>query len=363
MPLLRISNIDVRRWAFTAAFLSALCSLCLCSLLLLSGCKRAESIVAGLLKKKQDTNIGEGDALARLGNPSTRAQAARELGEGKVKGVLEALKGYLQDKDPNVRLNCAWAVGEIGEPNAIGDVRVLLTDHEANVRLAAAEALGKMPGRESVLWLGQALAGDADKRVRMAAARSLGAVPHAESAVWLTKALGESEADADVVSAAGESLAKVGLPACGAVCAAMPVLTPRGRLLAVQAVAGLKDPNAVASLVVAVEYSCVGRGGATDVKTCALAVDALAAQGPAAVPVLARQAVHVANKPALKEEAAKVFRRIGRPAIPPLVDRIMTWQPFPDLGELKLWAGVLEEIGRDDAQAQKALAVAKPQLK
>ena len=275
------------------------------------GCRCIEAI-SGLARKKQRAEIGGGDAMSRLGAPATRAQAARELGAARAVEAAEALKGYLKDKDAQVRLACVWALGQIGDPNAIADVRVLLTDHAPAVRGAAAEALGNMPGDEAVLWLGQTLLNDAVTQVRLAAVEALGSVASPASATWLLK--GTDDAEPAVVSAEGRALIRVGAAALKPIHSALPALGPEGRLLAMRALAAMRDANTAEALTRGLDYCtpAPGRLGVryderSDAPARADAADALAALGPAAVPPLARTAVHKAGNFRLKQETAAIF--------------------------------------------------------
>jgi hypothetical protein len=51
--------------------------------------------------------------------PSTRAEAAYSLGESRAADAVGALVKGLADSDDQVRMNCVWALGEIGDPSAL----------------------------------------------------------------------------------------------------------------------------------------------------------------------------------------------------------------------------------------------------
>ncbi|MGB2821763.1 MAG: HEAT repeat domain-containing protein, partial [Phycisphaerae bacterium] len=181
--------------------------------LLLPGaaCKKRGGVLPGMVRTKERTEAGEGgELISQLGRPDTRAKAARELGRKKIAKAVPALRGYLKDADAEVRLNCVWALGEIGDKKTIPDVRTLLTEEDHRVRAAAAEALGKMPDAGAVLWLGEALR-DQVADVRLAAAEALGNIHDEKSAARLTGAL--HDAKAEVSAAAARSLGKIGKPA------------------------------------------------------------------------------------------------------------------------------------------------------
>jgi len=317
-------------------------------------CSRKGPPLPGLARTSRRTGGQGGEVMLRLSRPDTRAAAAREIGEQKLRAAVPALQGYIQDKDPEVRLNCVWALGEMQAREAIMDVRTLLTDKADRVRVAAAEALGKMPDSSAVLWLGQALK-DQFADVRVAAARALGNVPETKAAEWLVKALDDrSEL---VVDAAGAGLGRIGRPAIGPVREGLAKLTPEARLLVARALAGVKDPAATEALVEVLALSVPGPKHRSDAKidavTCQVTAEALVAAGEPAIEPLARKAVHVHGNLPLKQQAARVLARLGKPAAAPIVNRLTPWKVFPDRRELDLWVETLQQIG--DPNALKAV--------
>ncbi len=329
----------------------------------LAGCGKGGSTASNLVKKKKQMGEAGDDVMSRLGSPATRAKAARELGETKNKAAAPALKGYIEDKDPNVRLNCVWALGEIGDAGNVVEVRNLLTDHERAVRAEAARALAKMPSIDAVLWLGQAIAKDTDPDVRVEAARALGKVKDANAAEWVVKAL--QDPNADVAAAAAEGLLAIGKLAIKPIAKGMKAFNPQARKLAVEKLAAMKDAETADVLVEAMDLSLPAAGGkpdATNEATIKAAGEALVAMGSAAVEPLADAAVRKPGNLELKRQAAGIMKRVGKPYIAAVAKRITAWKTFPDQRELVVWVDVLKAIGGGDATAAEALKVAERQL-
>ena len=70
---------------------------------------------------------------------------------------VERLIKELQDEDSGVRVNAAWALGEIGAVDAVPALIPLLQDKVAHVRVSAAMALGQIGSEDAVPALIQAL--------------------------------------------------------------------------------------------------------------------------------------------------------------------------------------------------------------
>jgi len=120
-----------------------------------------------------------------------------------------------------------------------------LTDRETEIRLAAAQILGVMRAVRAVLQLITALK-DEEAEVREAAAESLGMLGDARAVEPLV-ALVRDPAEA-VQKAAAEALLKFGAPAVRSLCNTLTNPQPQVRLVAVQTLGAIGDPQAVKPL-------------------------------------------------------------------------------------------------------------------
>jgi hypothetical protein len=322
----------------------------------LGGCGESGQTASNLVKRKKQMGAAGDDVMGRLGDPLTRAQAALELGESKNAAALPALKGYIEDKEADVRRNVMWAMGEIGDVSAVIEVRTRLTDHERAVRLEAAKALAKLPSPNAILWLGQALTRDGEPEVRAASAKALGKVSDANAADWLVRGLRDKERA--VLVAAADALREIGKPAIQSIHKEVALMGPVPLGLVVERLAAMKTPHAARTLVAAMECAAEGGGAATVETACT----ALAAMGNAAVEPLVDAAVRRPGNLALKRAAGEVMKRVGKAYIPAVAKRITGWKTFPDQRELVIWVEVLKAVGQGDATAEEALAAAKKQL-
>lgn len=114
---------------------------------------------------------------------------------------LAALTNAAGDTFPGVRLEVAWALGQIGLPDGLDALDLLARDDEYRVRAAAAEALGHIVDPDSTEIV-RRIAGDENPAVRIEAAHaaSLLATPEAEEII---DRLVEHDPDAQVRAAAG----------------------------------------------------------------------------------------------------------------------------------------------------------------
>jgi HEAT repeat protein len=344
-------------------------------------CDRASRVVGGLKRKVDQNTIGGDDVMSRLGAPATRAEAALEIGGQKLSAAVPALKGYLEDKDPNVRLNCVWALGEIADAGAIPDVRTLLTDHERKVRVAAAVAMGKLPGGEGVFWLGETMTRDAMVEVRLEAVRALATLKQSAGADWLARGLKDNSAEVRLAAARG--LAAMKLPAAepgllaalihedkGVRDAVGPAVRELGKpvLARLQAVLGerVSDPVRLEVAALLGRIGGVETAGAMihlldnlgprSVASATLrqtVVEALSAMGPPVLEPLGKVAIEGESNATMEQAAVEVCRRIGKPAVKTIVESICRFKLHPDVRELQVWLGVLGELG--DPGAMPAL--------
>jgi len=339
-------------------------------------CDRFTRNVAGLKRKKDQTEMGGDSVMGRLGSPATRAEAARQIGREKITEAAPPLVGYLQDKDPNVREACVWALGEIGDANMILDIRPLLTDHEAKVRLAAAGALGKLPGDESIFWLGETMLKDQVHQVRLEAAKALADNQRPKAAEWLTRGLASDTKSIRVTSMRG--LVNIGPPAAEsgllaglvnddetvrsiatpAVRRIGKTILPKLRTVLTERISApvrieiahllgeIGGPETSPAMVQLL--ATMGRGAASSPQAAELrkvVVDGLVAMGPPVLDDLRRVAIEGESSELMEQAAMDVCRRIGKPAVKTIVDSILRFKLHPCTDELKLWLGVLGDLG------------------
>lgn len=102
---------------------------------------------------------------------NTRPDVLGMKSKGDVEGLIEALN---YDKDHNLRISAAWALGELGDPSAI-DPLVEALDDRKRVKDVAAKALGEIGESQAIDPLVQLLE-DENWEVRGTAAKSLGKI-------------------------------------------------------------------------------------------------------------------------------------------------------------------------------------------
>lgn len=112
--------------------------------------------------------------LLRDGDPVMRATVAEALGQMKSPRVGAALIGALTDRNDAVRLAAVSALGDMEERSAVGPLEgLLLNDSDPEVRRECADALGNLSAARSLDPLAKAL-GDPDVEVQRAAADAIG---------------------------------------------------------------------------------------------------------------------------------------------------------------------------------------------
>jgi len=138
----------------------------------------AIAVVAGKLKSPEAKQLA--DELRDSDDPTDRCRAAWWLGEHEGRdGVVWCVDG-LRDKDANVRLVSAWALGEIKDRGTIAPlIEVLEEDDDALVREMAALALGEIEDPSAVDALMDAF--NRDERLRLAVVWALGEIAGSDS--------------------------------------------------------------------------------------------------------------------------------------------------------------------------------------
>ncbi len=157
-------------------------------------------------------------------SPTVRREAAVALARiasarpAKPENLVEAVAGRLRHADPDVRMNAAWLLGELGTMRAAAPLVSALGD--AGSAWMAAAALGTLGAPDVGVALARALRND-DARVRRAAARALDRLRDAGAATALRGVLGDS--DAEVRYWAAKALRRLDTPeAASALATARP---------------------------------------------------------------------------------------------------------------------------------------------
>ena len=96
-----------------------------------------------------------------------RAEESRAQGPG-----IQALRGRLQDKSAEIRIEAAQGLSRVGGRQAVIILRDGLADKDADVRMAVVEALGFIGGRLALTVLSEALK-DKAPQVRIRAVEAL----------------------------------------------------------------------------------------------------------------------------------------------------------------------------------------------
>ncbi len=323
-----------------------------------------------------------GHSVARLSDRRTRLEEVRRLGREGVPEAVPMLRKFADaEDDPELRLACVEALGRIGDPEGIQAVRVRCFDTDPRVRIAAAEALGRMYSERADGGLKDLLA-DTDIGVRLAAVEALASVlPDERARTRLGDALDDEaasvrQAAVDALAEAGQrsseeliegildsepsvraraaaALEKVGKEALPAL---REALSPRVKLDVRKDVARLLGRIGGTETVPALLQTLEDLRRPREEEAAeleALVVESLRAMGPAVVEPLVAEVVAREYGSRAERTGARVLADMGRPAAEAIAQGILAWKLFPDPQELKLWVGVLGEIG--DPAAQEAL--------
>ncbi len=112
---------------------------------------------------------------------------------------LEVLSKALNDKDPEVREELVFIIGQLHEPRSIEILSgVLLNDSDGDVRTAAADALGNIKSVVAIGSLENALLEDDNDDVRITAAEALGNINSESAMDSLLETLKDSDTDTEV---------------------------------------------------------------------------------------------------------------------------------------------------------------------
>lgn len=158
---------------------------------------------------------------------------------------LDELLAVLVSGDDDARETAALAIGRLATAEARQDVVAslagLLAHDEADIRWWAARALGEI-GESAVEPLLPAL-GDVDADVRACAALALGCIGAGAAGPGLAARL--TDDSAFVAGIAADALAMIGPAAVESLLAVLAAEDASARLLAVRALARIKDPSAI----------------------------------------------------------------------------------------------------------------------
>jgi len=132
-------------------------------------------------------------------NPSVRRNAAWAIGEltnmleGERANAVLPLVSLLDDGDEWVRMAAARALGEIRDERGVAKLIAALSDDRWKVRDVAAWALGEMKEARAVESLGKLLLEDSRAEVRETAAWALGEISDPQALPFLKQALNDAE--------------------------------------------------------------------------------------------------------------------------------------------------------------------------
>jgi HEAT repeat protein len=346
-------------------------------------------------------------SLERLQNPATRVAEARALGEAKVKPAATILAQFTKDNDPEFRKVCVWAIGNIGVKDGVNALRVRVFDKDVGVRIETAQALGKLYGHvafkaledmmtdeEPVVRVAVAktfatvvaedktviarlaeLLKDPVTDVRAAAIRGLARSKEDEATTAMIRALADGDADvrriaareiagrrseaayyalgsvlghadANVRAAAGEAVLQIGKPILPYLKNAITT-TPslEARIEAVRLLAKLGGPDAVPTLVGMLGKLPRDGGGRAVTELRDATIENLVAIGEPAIPAMSQEVMIGENSRLAEESVAEVCARIGKAAVPAIVQGITRWKLYHDPVELELWLRTLGRIG------------------
>jgi HEAT repeat protein len=216
------------------------------------GAAALPTVVNGLHSPDLNVRVEAAGLVARMGDEE----------------VVEALSEALRDPERRVREAAATALGELGEPAAIPALLGALSDLERSVQQAAGAALATL-GFDETAVLAERLA-HSDWHVRRGAIMALGC-SHAEEAVELLLPH-LHDAEANVRSAAAESLVRQGKAAVGPLVRLLGDEDQQTRHAAISILAQIKDRRALTPLLDLLWHS--------DQTTRAATLQALQAIGP-----------------------------------------------------------------------------------
>jgi len=171
-------------------------------------------------------------------DPRMREECAFILGERTDAGAAAALAPLLRDTVQYVRLQALESLGELHDPATLPAVAAMLEDLDQETRAEATLALGHF-GKTAVPILIEALDHE-DQGMRSAAITALVETGDPTAVTPVVAQL----ANADLTLGAVLLLGKIGLPAVEVLAEALPNVEPELRQFVVRELAGIDDPRA-----------------------------------------------------------------------------------------------------------------------
>jgi HEAT repeat protein len=272
--------------------------------------------------KVAETRAAACDVLVRIGEPS-----------------VEALVGFLDDDDQDVRMACAASLGKIASKKGTLALHQSTKDVRAVREIAIGSLCSICDPRSTGLLVSVLRGGTDDGEVRARSARALSVIGGPQAIQALVESLGDL--DLKVRTSVVSGLQRMGDPAVPAIAAAMASGQKTVREAGAQALERIDSPNAASALAKLISDSdpairaSAARGlgiqtanpqpamlvpvlsdGAGDVAEAAS--DSLAAMGPRAIPILIAALKSPASEVS-KYRAAQALAKIGSPAVPSLL--------------------------------------------
>lgn len=322
-------------------------------------------------------------------DPILRVEAIDAIGEigPAAKSAVPMLVEALKDENESIRKGASDSLGKMG-PSALAATDALsklLNDENLDVRISGIHALGRIgPGANSAVpSLRKTLMDDAP-RVQVLAASALWEIEANSEGIMDVLSSGLSAADADVRTSAGNVLAKMGRHAQGTeqvlsvalndesaevrVAAAdaiwkvtgmtdrsVPVLEDAlkhdSRVLRIRAAATLWQMNGNSAAVLPVVLESLSNGDKSAKKDALRLIGTIGPRAQDAVPFLmaAFEDREIRNERRLSEEVSKCLGKIGRAAVPQLIDAVKEPGNY-----LRSW-GACDAIAAIGPEAQPAV--------
>ncbi len=290
---------------------------------------------AGLLVQLGTTAIPRLSQLLDSAHPATQQLVADILGEIRHPGALPALTQAARGEYFTVRARAAAALAKIGDASAVPTLTGLLGDNEPTVRIAAALAVGAFRDPSSLIRLSDLLLEDREIEVRQAAAQGLASTRLKEAIPYFIEAMADSFWWYERENAAQpmlDALTKFGADAVEPLIGALTHYEATVRRSAAVVLGRLSDTRAVEALGMAL-YDMHDEVGHA-------AAESLAGFGAAALGVLAEALTH--PEAGIRLRALAALTKIREARVLPLIagmlndpDRHALKQVIHALGELR----------------------------
>jgi HEAT repeat protein len=294
------------------------------------------------------------EALSRVPDPACRNELARQT----------------RAEDPGIREAALVALHSFPDEAASTALVAALDDPEERVRLTAVRMLSCRDGLTVRRGLAKGVEDDSVE-VRRVAVTALAKKPR--PADWPALCRAMLDDDDSVRKPALEAAAKIGRLIVPEVEKTLKTAENRRRKTPTISVAARRDVAELlitigGDIVVAPLILCLhdaDRTSGTDVEELrTVVVEHFQQRGEAVLMPLAEGGIEARVCPFAKEAVARVCRHIGRPAAAPIQQRILCYNLFPNVTELKLWVETLGELGDPGSAAalNRALAQDVPKI-